>query len=200
MADETAVAQPEGEGQEQGGQEQGQGHPSWDLSRYPADMRDFAQQVLRDHDGDVTRRFQEHAEYKKGWEPFENIEGLKDMDPEEVAGLVDFRNRLMSEGGEQEFIHGLFDPEQNPGAEDQWAEIGQQNGWLDDEDSEGEHDGENGGSDDAVRQELAELKDFVAGRFQQEDMQRQEQQLDHEIDAELQGLHEEFGEFDDETV
>jgi hypothetical protein len=203
MADETAVAQPE-EGQEQGGQEQSQGHPSWDLSRYPADMRDFAQQVLRDHDGDVTRRFQEHAEYKKGWEPFEQIEGLRDMDPEEVAGLVDFRNRLMSEGGEQEFINGLFDPEVE-GSEDRWAEIGQQNGWLDDDDAEGDGYGDDGDEAGSARerqleQKLEELQNIVTGRFQQEDMQRETEQLDQEIDQELNGLHDEFGEFDDEAV
>lgn len=195
MADETAVAQPE-EGQEQGGQEQSQGHPSWDLSRYPADMRDFAKQVLSDHDGDVTRRFQEHAEYKKGWEPFESIEGLRDMDPEEVAGLVEFRNRLMSEGGEQEFINGLFDPEVE-GSEDRWAQIGQANGWLDDD--EGDDDVDDDGSPDIdakLQEHLAPMQQWIA----QQEQQREEQQLDQEIDQELNGLHEEFGEFDDETV
>jgi hypothetical protein len=41
-------------------------------------------------EGNVTRKFQEAAEYRKQWEPFEEL-GITRIDPEEMAELLAFR-------------------------------------------------------------------------------------------------------------
>jgi hypothetical protein len=197
MSDADAAQPTEGGGQD-GGQ-QGGGHPSWDVDRYPADLRDFATEVLRDHDGDVTKRFQQHAEYRKQWEPFEKINGLRDVDPEDLQGLLQFHQQISTPEGQQAFMDNMLSQVE----EDQWAQIGQENGWLDDEDQGDGYDDEDQGNE-GMLSKIQELLDQRLGPVeewtQQQEQRQAEQEIDQTIDKELADLHEQYGEFDDDTV
>lgn len=53
------------------------------LDRIPEEAREHVEPVFRDWDSNVTRRFQEAAEFRKSWEPYEEL-GVKQRTPEEV--------------------------------------------------------------------------------------------------------------------
>lgn len=53
------------------------------LSRFPEEVRGDVEEVLREFDGNTTRKFQEASEYRKGWEPYEQL-GVNRQDPGEV--------------------------------------------------------------------------------------------------------------------
>lgn len=83
-------AQPE-EGQ---GEEASGGSP-WEsyLDRIPEDARDVASEAFRDMEANATKKFQEHSEFRKQWEPLAQT-GVNDLSPEEVSWLVQFRGAL----------------------------------------------------------------------------------------------------------
>lgn len=86
MASETnpAEVQPDqGQGQEQNGL-----YP--DLSAVPEDVRELVTPLLKQFEGNVTKKFQENAEYRKQWEPFQEL-GVHEMDPTELSELLQFR-------------------------------------------------------------------------------------------------------------
>jgi hypothetical protein len=97
--------------------DEGQGTPATDapyaeyLNRIPEQVRGDVEPVFKDWDANVTRKFQEHSEYRKGWEPYEQI-GVNQFSPDEVSWALQFRQAL-----------------ENPQAIQQWYEAyAQQNG------------------------------------------------------------------------
>jgi len=74
-------------GAEQGQGEQGQG--LYDLSAVEEGVREQLMPHLKAIEGNVTRKFQEAAEYKRGWEPYEQL-GVNQMDPQALGSLLDF--------------------------------------------------------------------------------------------------------------
>lgn len=81
MDDETEAVQPEGEGQ---GSEAAGGSP-WEslLTRFPEETRDEAASAFREMEGSFTKRFQEAAQAREQWQPFEQL-GVNQRDPAEV--------------------------------------------------------------------------------------------------------------------
>lgn len=79
-------AQPDG----QGGQ--GDGNPPYAeyLSRVPEEARAEVEQAFRQWDADVTRRFQESAEFRRQWEPYQEL-GVNQLSPEDVEWALQFR-------------------------------------------------------------------------------------------------------------
>lgn len=76
--------QPEGQG------DAGTGTPYDEyLSRIPEEVRDDVEPVFKDWDANVTRRFQDAAEYKKGWEPYEQA-GVQQHSPEAIEWALQF--------------------------------------------------------------------------------------------------------------
>lgn len=74
----------------------GEGHeaPYADyLNRIPEDVRDEVEPIFKEWDANTTRRFQEHSEYRKQWEPLEQT-GISQLSPEEAQWLVQFRQAL----------------------------------------------------------------------------------------------------------
>jgi hypothetical protein len=61
-----------------------------DLSNVPEGVRQAVLPLLKEYEGNATRKFQEAAEYRKQWEPFEQL-GINQIDPEEMADLLAFR-------------------------------------------------------------------------------------------------------------
>lgn len=61
----------------------------YDLNEVPEDVREHVVPHLKAMEGGITKKFQEAAEFRKGWEPYEEM-GLRDMQPEAVKQLLDF--------------------------------------------------------------------------------------------------------------
>ena len=74
----------------QGSEAAGGGSP-WEqhLTRFPEGFRDEASSVFKEMEGDFTRKFQDAAQYKQGWEPYEQS-GVKNYDPEAVSWMIQF--------------------------------------------------------------------------------------------------------------
>ena len=72
-------AQPDGQGD--GGEPGGQPYADY-LTRVPEEVRETIEPIFKDWNSSVNNRFQEHAEYRKGWEPYEQV---KQHQPEAVA-------------------------------------------------------------------------------------------------------------------
>ena len=53
------------------------------LNRIPEEYRGDVEPIFKEWDGNVTRRFQEAAEFRKQWEPFAQT-GISQMQPDEV--------------------------------------------------------------------------------------------------------------------
>ncbi len=92
-ADDTPSAvQPEGQGQSDA--QTG----LYDLSTVPEEYRSHVEQVAKDIDRNVNAKFQEHADFRKQWEPFQEL-GLHEYDPEGVGALLHLATQL-SQGGD----------------------------------------------------------------------------------------------------
>lgn len=78
MAIDDPVQPPEGQGGESGGE-----NPAWAsyLDRIPSEARDAASEAFKEWDANTTRKFQEAAEYRDAWKPYEEL-GIKNQDPE----------------------------------------------------------------------------------------------------------------------
>lgn len=61
----------------------------YDLDSVDPEIRDQLTPHLKAIEGNVTKKFQEAAEERKQWQPYEEL-GLKDMNPEAVKQLLDF--------------------------------------------------------------------------------------------------------------
>lgn len=62
----------------------------YDLDSVAPEIRDQLVPHLKKIEGNATKKFQEAADYRKQWEPFEQIEGLKDTPPETIQQLLAF--------------------------------------------------------------------------------------------------------------
>lgn len=119
------IVQPETDG----GQGEGQGNAPYAeyLDRLPEEIRGEVEPVFKEWDSNTTKKFQEAADFRKQWEPFQDL-GLSDVPREEVSNLLALRE-LAAENPEgfdswlretaQE--RGLFDQtqEQDPSAIDE---------------------------------------------------------------------------------
>lgn len=61
------------------------------LDSVAPEIREQVEPLFKEFDGNVTKKFQEHAEYRKGWAPYEEI-GINNLDPDQVKGLLEFAN------------------------------------------------------------------------------------------------------------
>lgn len=116
MAEQAAPAAnaPEGTGAGNNGS-QGNGlHESF-ISSAPEHLQDAARQLVPYWDPYVQRQFTDHANYRKGWEPYEQL-GINDVDPQELQELLDFREILQDEDQFRQWYDSigelLGDPEQ----------------------------------------------------------------------------------------
>lgn len=108
MADEPAdVVQPE-----QGQGDGGSGGPWSDLlDRVPEDARGDFESRFKEWDGNYTRHQQEAAEYRKSWEPYEQL-GVNQYSPDQVSYLLQLGQALENPQQMQEW----------------WNQYAQQNG------------------------------------------------------------------------
>lgn len=84
---------------DEGVQPEGQGAATGDapyqeyLDRIPEQVRGEVEPVFKDWDSNVTKRFQEQAQYRSQWEPYEQA-GISQYNPQELQQLVEFANAI----------------------------------------------------------------------------------------------------------
>jgi hypothetical protein len=168
VAGDTApagAAQP-GVGDGAQAQQEGlQGNMPWDLNDVPEELRPYMAEQLKRVEGGITQRFQEAAEFRRQMEPlspFAEIEGLGEVPPEDLAGLVEFHQMAQ-------------DPE---AFESWWEQVGNELGFFD-----GDEDGAEGGAEGEGEQPPAWAQELVNRLEQLEGGLQERTQTDAERDA-----------------
>lgn len=162
----------------------------YDLSAAPEHLRPLLEQELKKVDANVTRRFQEHADFRSKYEPLEALEGLTDVPAEELGQLLEFREIASN-------------PEH---FESWWYQVGKDLGFFEDDGSGPEAGGPEepeAGTSPEISQ-LVETVQQLSQRLEQFEQQGEQEKATAEIRAEqerqLAALREQHGEFDEDLV
>jgi len=172
---------------ESGQGEQGGGAPYQEyLDRIPEEVRGQVEPVFRDWDGQVTQRFQDAAEFKRTWEPYEQL-GVHQVAPNEVQWLMQFRDAY----------------ENNPQAIIEWASqyaqerglpLGEQQAPMVEDPYADPYAAGTGGFDPAVLQEalapLTQRLDSFEQRFAAQDQQAELYQAQSLLDEAMKAVPE----------
>lgn len=175
-------------------------HGLYDLSSTPEELRPYAEDLLAQVSKNVDAKFREHADYRKGWAPFEEL-GLRDMDPQELNELLTFRNEILSDPEAlQQWLaavseHTGWKPQLD---QDAWLALGEENGWFEDEGSGGEDQPASLSQqiEAMLEQRLKPLEEFVHETRSQSEVSQIRQQLEKQLDD----LEAEHGDFDRNAV
>jgi hypothetical protein len=131
---------------------QGQAPYSEYLDRLPEDIRGDVEPIFKDWDSNVTKKFQEAAEFRKQWEPFSDL-GLNDVPREEVENLLALRELAAN------------DPEQF----DAWlAETARERGLIEAIEDESLYEDESEPMDDRLSPLQSKLEQLEAWKEEQE--------------------------------
>lgn len=150
------------------------------LERFDEASRPVAEEVFKEWDGNVTKRFQAASEAAKEWEPFAET-GVKDLSPDMVSWLVQFAQAQ----------------QENPQAVVQWAqEFAQANGLTESQQAALEDNPEVQALLEQqlsqhmtpVQQEIAQLREWQAQQEEQAANQRGQQMVDAQV-ADLKAKH-----------
>lgn len=200
------AAAPAGDPVAQGAaQATGQDPNSPYLDGIPNDLQPLVREALVRKDADFTRKFQEHSQFRKQWEPYSQIDGLSDVDPEDLQALVQWSQQTNSPesfiGWWQGVAQNLAqNPENAEQVEQAWLTLGEQMGWFDTSDDQGgggEQEAGGGGYElpPEVAQQLQELSQFkeqfsqYLGSQEQEKLVTQVQQEMEQRLTDLAGEH-----------
>lgn len=196
----TAMSEPEAEGvpvEAPDAGTQSQGSPAdglYDLSTVPEHLHEHVLPIAKEIEGNVTRRFQEAAEYRKQWEPYEEL-GLDEFEPTALEQLLAIGHLAQDEDQFNEWL--LQTAEARQLLEPEAAEYGEGEG--DDElGYDDDYAGGNGGLTadhvqamigDALEQALGP----IAGRFEAQDQEQRMQETSKQIDSTLDAIEKEYG-------
>lgn len=192
VTDPTAdPAQPEGQGGEASG-----GSP-WEsyLDRFPEEVRDTAADAFREMEGNATKRFQEHSEYRKSWEPYEQL-GVNQQDPQALQWALQLAE--LAQGDPQGFKQWYEGYAQQNGlqanaVEDQPAGVDEFN-YQDPQQQ----------LESLLEQRLSPFQqqlEQISSRFEQQEEQARQQEASQFIEGQLAELAKTHGdEFDREAV
>lgn len=145
------------------------------LDSVPPEIREQVEPLFKEFDGNVTKRFQEHAEYRKAWEPYEEL-GLKDVDPESVRQLLEFAQFA-----------------QNPEQFDQWLKAAAEERGLFSNGNEelGLEEVEDLSPEkvqELIAEQVAERLNPIQEKLQAQEQERLEQEASKEITSKLEGI------------
>jgi hypothetical protein len=182
-----------------GGGEETQGNGLWDLSTVPEELRPHVEPFLKDFDRNANKKIQEQAEQLKRYQPFQEIEGLTDVPPDEMQALLELREIFSDEDTLHEWVQHISQELGIGGAdladEDSWRQAGIENGWLDD-------DGEGGGGGEEYTMEdiIAAVKEAIAPDIEpirqaqeQQMTQAQIQEIERELQQQMSAIEEQHG-------
>jgi len=157
----------------------------YDLNEVPQEQRELLEPHLKAIEGNVTRKFQEHADYRNKWQPFEEL-GLLDSDPEALGNLLEWAR--MAESDPQGFAEWFEQVGNEVGLFDQ---LGYSKGeadlmdGLDDDSSLSEDDIAN-----VIREVLAEEMAPLQEQMTQQQQDQLVQEAEGEIVDQLGQIHE----------
>lgn len=106
------------------GNGQGNGLHEQFVSSAPEHLRDAARELVPTWDQYVQRQFTDHADYRKNWEPYEQL-GINEIEPEELQELLDFRNIVQDENRFRQWhqeIGDLLNPDGIDANDDEFAD------------------------------------------------------------------------------
>lgn len=139
----------------------------YDLSSVPEELREYVENVAKQIQGNVTRRFQEHADFRRTWEPLSQVDGLTDVPPDELSELVQFRQIASDPATFDDWLVQVAsamaeaDPDRFQSV---FGQLGEQTGLFGEEGGEG---GEPGGDMESLREMFAEMLDERLGPIEQ---------------------------------
>ena len=181
--------------------DQGQGSESsglYDLSSIPEQFRPSVEPVFKQWESNVTKKFQEHADYRKSWEPYEQL-GVNNVAPDQLETLLAFNQ--LAEDPEQfdEWLHttalerGLFEQQQQQQAQEPMGEDPYGDPYAQPQQAQQ--------FDPEMLQQM--ISEQVGPLYEQAQAQQQQQAVQsaaEEIQSQLDGLHEKHGDFPDEFI
>lgn len=182
---------------EQGQGDQGQGDSPYAdyLTRFEDDnARAIAAEAFKDFDGRTTQKFQEHAEFRKKYEPLEPT-GISNLNPDQAAWLMQFWQILDDPQAVQQWFDGFaqqngLTPQQQERAVE---ELGLDQFGVDPQQI-----------DKLLDQRLSPLQQRLEQyeqRFAQQDQQAQMAQINQMIEGQHKALEQRFGdEYDREMA
>lgn len=185
MADEPAPAAVQPEGQGGDGQQGGIADLGlYDLSQVPEHLHEHLAPILKDIEGNATRKLQDGAEARKRLEAYEQF-GITEPDQlQEVVGTY----------------LALQDPELR---RQWWDAVGEQEGWFED-DGTAETPEEGQLTPERIQQIVQEQIQQAVSPLAQEFAQQRDQQAVSQslqtIQTKLGALHEQHGDFDDDII
>lgn len=187
---QASDVQPTGEnpGASQGGASQ---NGLYDLTAVPEHLREAVSPILKDIEGNVTKKLMEAADFRKTWEPYGEL-GITDIDPQELQELLAFRELAQ-------------DPDQ---FREWYDQVGSELGYANQDEGQ---DDLGLGDDDFGMVSKTDVEQMVQERLQEAlapfQQQIQEQQFEQAVQSELEtiekeldALQEEHGDFDREKV
>lgn len=171
----------------QGGVDEGSG--LYDLSSVPPELVQYVEPELKKMEANVTKKFQEAAEYRQQWEPFEQL-GIADYAPEDIDQLLKFGQVLTN----PETVTQLVEDQDQ--FEGWWEKVGETMGFFGPDDGgQGEGEGgQNGQPSQEVlelRQEVEELRaalDPLQEHARTTELSQRQQEVDAEIDKRLEAV------------
>lgn len=188
---EAGSVQPEGTTDTGGAESQGANDNYGELypayNEVPEQLREYVDPILQEVQGNVGKKLEDSANYRKQWEPYGEL-GVDEVDPDTMGDLIGLLS-IMNEA----------DNENPDGFRQWWEAVGQHYGFADqntnEEDFNTEYDDE-GGEDQITGEDLQGLIDgLVQERLSpyMEQMQEQEQeqlvaQANQQIDDQLAEL------------
>lgn len=155
------------------------------LNRVPEEVRPQVEPIFKEWDGQVTRRFQDASDYKKTWEPYEQL-GISQVPPEEMQWHLSFRDALMNNPQAVVDWAKEFAQENNISLEQAVQEAQQQDPGLD----------EFGSFDQQalqthlapLQQQMEQITAYIEQQRQQAALSNAQQQIEKQLD-ELKAAH-----------
>ncbi|MDE2102251.1 MAG: hypothetical protein KGL39_33710 [Patescibacteria group bacterium] len=147
------------------------------LERFPEEHRELAESVFKEWDGSVTKRFQEHADFRRQMEPFQQFQGRQ---ADELKWGADFYDAASN----------------NPQAVRDWYQEYAKTHGLEEALEPSADEGFEDPSLQALRQQLdpvAQQVQALTERFEQQDMQARLAEASQQIEAQMDTAKEKLG-------
>lgn len=153
------------------------------LADVPEEHRPWATEFVKKVEGDTTKRFQEHSEYRKTWEPYEQL-GITDLPPDDLASVLEFAGTLLDEKQAPDMVRQL--------ASHYGISLADAADMLDDEEPD-----DTAGLREQLRQEiLDELKpelEPMQSAFAQAERERELETIQNEVSQQVAAIEKERG-------
>lgn len=130
MSDQAAAASPApaaGDGGESPQEQASGGNPFAGVLEAVPHGREAVEAALKDVEGKITQRFEAAADFRKQWEPYAAIDGLQDVSPEQMPGVMALHQLFQDPSKAAEIVS---DPEAFGAV---WEALGESLGYFDEE-------------------------------------------------------------------